>query len=105
MPVRRPLAPRTLSNTERSSVSTTSSAAASSDVTIRTMFDRIAPDYDRFNAWASLGLHQRWRRAVVRRIPPGSRILDEATGTGDLAFMAAGAGHDVFGLDFSEPML
>lgn len=69
------------------------------------MFDRIAPDYDRFNAWASLGLHNRWRRALVRRIPPGARLLDEATGTGDLAFLAAAAGHDVCGLDFSERML
>lgn len=74
-------------------------------VAIRTMFDDIAPAYDRFNAWASLGLHHRWRRVLVDQIPSGARVLDIATGTGDLAFMAARAGHQVVGLDFSERML
>jgi demethylmenaquinone methyltransferase/2-methoxy-6-polyprenyl-1,4-benzoquinol methylase len=69
------------------------------------VFDRIAPDYDRFNSWASLGLHHQWRRALVRRIPQGVRVLDEATGTGDLALLASAAGHEVFGLDISEAML
>src|SRR5581483_1482372 len=73
--------------------------------TIRAMFDGIAQDYDRFNAWASLGLHRRWRKALVRRIPSGARVLDLATGTGDVAFLAAQAGHTVVGLDFSERML
>ncbi len=72
---------------------------------IRSMFDRIASDYDRFNAWASLGLHQHWRRALVGRIPEGARLLDIATGTGDVAFLAAQRGHAVVGLDFSERML
>ncbi len=72
---------------------------------IRSMFDRIASDYDRFNAWASLGLHQHWRRTLLRRVPEGARVLDIATGTGDVAFLAAQAGHAVTGLDFSEPML
>jgi demethylmenaquinone methyltransferase/2-methoxy-6-polyprenyl-1,4-benzoquinol methylase len=72
---------------------------------IRSMFDRIASDYDRFNAWASLGLHHHWRRELVRRIPDGARVLDIATGTGDVAFLAAEAKHAVVGLDFSERML
>jgi demethylmenaquinone methyltransferase/2-methoxy-6-polyprenyl-1,4-benzoquinol methylase len=69
------------------------------------MFDRIAIDYDRFNALASLGLHQRWRRALLKRVPAKARLLDIATGTGDVAFMAEEAGHAVIGLDFSERML
>jgi len=69
------------------------------------MFDKIAPDYDRFNSWASLGLHHRWRKELVRRIPSPCRVLDLATGTGDVAFLAAEAGHSVVGLDFSEAML
>ena len=69
------------------------------------MFDRIATDYDRFNAWASLGMHQHWRRALLRRVPARARLLDVATGTGDVAFLAAGAGHAVIGLDLSEQML
>jgi len=69
------------------------------------MFDRIATDYDRFNAWASLGLHQHWRRVLLSHVPAGVRVLDIATGTGGVAFLAAQAGHAVVGLDFSERML
>jgi demethylmenaquinone methyltransferase/2-methoxy-6-polyprenyl-1,4-benzoquinol methylase len=69
------------------------------------MFDRIAADYDRFNAWASLGLHQHWRRVLLGYVPLGARVLDIATGTGDVAFLAAQSGHTVVGLDFSERML
>jgi len=82
-----------------------SSAALPSGIAIRAIFDGIAPDYDRFNAWASLGLHHRWRKALVNRIPKDARVLDIATGTGDVAFLAAEAGHSVVGLDFSERML
>jgi demethylmenaquinone methyltransferase/2-methoxy-6-polyprenyl-1,4-benzoquinol methylase len=69
------------------------------------MFDRIASDYDRFNALASLGLHHHWRRALLKRVPAQARVLDIATGTGDVAFLAEAAGHAVTGLDFSEQML
>jgi demethylmenaquinone methyltransferase/2-methoxy-6-polyprenyl-1,4-benzoquinol methylase len=72
---------------------------------VREMFDRIAPQYDRFNALASLGLHQGWRKTLVQEIPAGSRVLDIATGTGDLAFMEREYGHDVTGLDFSQAMI
>jgi demethylmenaquinone methyltransferase / 2-methoxy-6-polyprenyl-1,4-benzoquinol methylase len=72
---------------------------------IRALFDHIASDYDRFNAWASLGLHQKWRAALFRRLPRGARVLDIATGTGDVALLAAQAGCSVVGLDFSERML
>lgn len=72
---------------------------------VQAMFNAIAPDYDRFNCWASFGLHQRWRRELVRHIPKGARVLDIATGTGDVAFLIQAAGHSVVGLDFSEHML
>jgi len=75
------------------------------DTAIRAMFNAIAPDYDRFNTWASLGLHHRWRKTLVSRIPKSSRVLDIATGTGDVAFLSASAGHRVVGLDFSDEML
>ena len=65
----------------------------------------IASDYDRFNAWASLGLDHHWRRTLLRRVPKGAKVLDIATGTGDVAFLAADHGHPVVGLDFSERML
>jgi demethylmenaquinone methyltransferase / 2-methoxy-6-polyprenyl-1,4-benzoquinol methylase len=76
-----------------------------SSVEVQAMFDNIAPEYDRFNALASLGMHQRWRRTMVRALPPGARVLDIATGTGDVAFMARGQGHEVVGLDFAAKMI
>jgi demethylmenaquinone methyltransferase/2-methoxy-6-polyprenyl-1,4-benzoquinol methylase len=73
---------------------------------VQTMFDRIAPVYDVMNRVMTAGLDQRWRRATVRAIvEPGDRVLDAACGTGDLAIIAAKAGGDVTGLDFSARML
>src|SRR5258708_38064128 len=72
---------------------------------IRSMFDRIATEYDRFNAWASVGLDKHWRKTLIARVRKNARVLDIATGTGDVAFLAAQAGHAVVGLDFSERML
>jgi demethylmenaquinone methyltransferase/2-methoxy-6-polyprenyl-1,4-benzoquinol methylase len=53
------------------------------------------------------GTHHRWREraADLARVGPGSRALDVATGTGDLAIELARRGAEVTGLDFSEPML
>lgn len=81
-----------------------SGGGAASPASVRAMFDDIAVNYDRFNAWASLGLHQSWRKALIRRVPAGAAVLDIATGTGDLALLAAQK-HEVVGVDFSERML
>ena len=54
---------------------------------VREMFDNIAPKYDLLNHTLSMSIDRVWRRRVVgevRRAKPG-RILDVATGTGDLA--------------------
>lgn len=77
---------------------------------VRAMFDRISGVYDRMNQVMTAGLHHRWRaRAVDKaRVGPGDRVLDVATGTGDLALELAkrvGPGGSVIGSDFSEPML
>jgi demethylmenaquinone methyltransferase/2-methoxy-6-polyprenyl-1,4-benzoquinol methylase len=73
---------------------------------VRTMFDRIAPVYDVMNRVMTAGLDQRWRRKTVQAVvQPGDRVLDAACGTGDLAIIAAKAGANVTGLDFSEAML
>jgi demethylmenaquinone methyltransferase/2-methoxy-6-polyprenyl-1,4-benzoquinol methylase len=74
------------------------------------MFDRIAGPYDRMNSVMTAGLHHRWRsRAVdLAQIGPGSRVLDVATGTGDLAIELArrvAPEGSVVGCDFSEGML
>jgi demethylmenaquinone methyltransferase/2-methoxy-6-polyprenyl-1,4-benzoquinol methylase len=71
------------------------------------MFDRIAGVYDVMNSVMTVGMHQRWRERAVElaRVGPGSRALDVATGTGDLAVALRAAGAEVVGCDFSEEML
>ena len=71
------------------------------------MFDRIAGVYDVMNSVMTAGLHHRWREraADLARVGPGTRALDVATGTGDLAIALARRGGEVVGSDFSEGML
>jgi demethylmenaquinone methyltransferase/2-methoxy-6-polyprenyl-1,4-benzoquinol methylase len=74
------------------------------------MFDRIAGVYDLMNTAMTAGLHHRWRAraADLARVGPGSRVLDVATGTGDLAIELAARvspGGEVIGSDFAEGML
>lgn len=74
---------------------------------VQAMFDRIAGPYDAMNSVMTAGLHHRWRRRAVdlAEVGPGSRLLDVATGTGDLALEAASRGAEVVGCDFAEEML
>ena len=73
------------------------------------MFDRIAGRYDAMNRVLSLGLDRGWRRRTVRALQLGERprVLDLATGTGDLAVEIARMhpGATVIGLDPSMAML
>ncbi len=74
------------------------------------MFDRIAGFYDVMNSVMTAGLHHGWRRRAVdlARVGPGDRVLDVATGTGDLALELArrvAPGGEVIASDFSEQML
>jgi demethylmenaquinone methyltransferase/2-methoxy-6-polyprenyl-1,4-benzoquinol methylase len=77
---------------------------------VQAMFDRIAGIYDVLNQVMTVGLHHRWRTRAVElaQIGPGARVLDVATGTGDLAFtlaQQATATGAVIATDFSEKML
>jgi len=74
------------------------------------MFASIAAKYDRANTILSAGVHHRWRKAAVRMAAPkpGDRILDCATGTGDLAIafhQAVGERGVVVGTDFTPEMI
>jgi demethylmenaquinone methyltransferase/2-methoxy-6-polyprenyl-1,4-benzoquinol methylase len=79
-------------------------------VEVRAMFDRIAGVYDPLNTVMTAGLHHRWRAraADLAHVGPGSRVLDVATGTGDLAIELArrvSPTGEVVGSDFAEGML
>ena len=75
------------------------------------MFDRIAATYDFLNHFLSLGVDLWWRRQAVRALwrcaPRTLKVLDVATGTGDLAFAALHHQPQaaVVGLDLSQKML
>ena len=86
---------------------------------VEEMFDSIAPAYDFMNTAMTFGLHRRWRdkalkaavsavQSEVKTLPKEElRILDVATGTGDVAFRI----HDLLpdanitGIDLSAGML
>ena len=77
---------------------------------VRDMFASIARRYDTANEVLSLGIHKGWRRAAVHLsgAAPGQRVLDCATGTGDLALefkRAVGPAGEVIGTDFCAEML
>lgn len=71
-------------------------------------FDEIAPRYDFLNHFLSLGIDVYWRKKLVQQLPRGSHLhfLDVATGTADLALMAAQkTGARVTGSDIADRML
>jgi demethylmenaquinone methyltransferase/2-methoxy-6-polyprenyl-1,4-benzoquinol methylase len=77
---------------------------------VREMFSSIAPRYDLANEVLSFGVHRLWRRATIRAsgARAGQRVLDCASGTGDLALAfkrKVGDAGEVLGTDFCEPML
>lgn len=77
---------------------------------VRTMFAEIAPSYDRTNSVLSMGIHHLWRSRAVRAsgAKSGDRVLDCATGTGDLALgfkAAVGDSGSVIGTDFCAEMM
>ena len=55
---------------------------------VQNMFARIAGRYDMMNRLMTFGQDVRWRRYVIQQaqLPDGGRLLDIATGTGDIAY-------------------
>lgn len=77
---------------------------------IRDMFQDIAPQYDLLNRVLSLGIDRLWRKFAVRQldIPEGGKVLDIATGTGDVALEIAAqtpASVQIVGNDLTQGML
>lgn len=54
---------------------------------VQNMFAGIAGNYDLMNRLMTFGQDMKWRKTVIKqaRIPKGGRLLDIATGTGDIA--------------------
>jgi demethylmenaquinone methyltransferase/2-methoxy-6-polyprenyl-1,4-benzoquinol methylase len=59
---------------------------------VRSVFDSVATRYDLMNDLMSLGIHRLWKRVAVELagVRRGQRVLDLASGTGDLAARFAG---------------
>jgi demethylmenaquinone methyltransferase/2-methoxy-6-polyprenyl-1,4-benzoquinol methylase len=71
------------------------------------VFDQVAGRYDLMNDLMSLGLHRAWKRFAVwlARVQPGERVLDVATGSGDLARAFSERGAQVWMSDINHRML
>lgn len=73
------------------------------------MFDGIAHRYDLLNHTLSFGIDNLWRKKLVKGILKHKpfKVLDVATGTGDLAFalLKRSTSVSVIGVDVSEKML
>jgi demethylmenaquinone methyltransferase/2-methoxy-6-polyprenyl-1,4-benzoquinol methylase len=77
---------------------------------VNTMFARIAHRYDLMNRIMTGGQDRRWRKLLIQQaqLPPDGKLLDMATGTGDIAFEALQQHPNlgqVVGADFTLPML
>ncbi|MBI2794433.1 MAG: bifunctional demethylmenaquinone methyltransferase/2-methoxy-6-polyprenyl-1,4-benzoquinol methylase UbiE [Ignavibacteria bacterium] len=77
---------------------------------VNAMFSSIAAQYDRANNILSLGIHHLWRSITVKEsgAHEGMKVLDCATGTGDLAIAfkkSVGVKGQVVGVDFNRDMI
>ncbi len=76
---------------------------------VRGVFGSVASKYDVMNDAMSLGIHRLWKDAMMDWIAPraGTRLLDVAGGTGDIAFryLARAGAAQATVLDLTEPML
>jgi demethylmenaquinone methyltransferase/2-methoxy-6-polyprenyl-1,4-benzoquinol methylase len=77
---------------------------------VKELFSTLAKRYNVMTDVWTLGLHRVWKRQTMElcALRPGERVLDVATGTGDLAFLeeaAVGPEGQVVGVDSCAPML
>jgi demethylmenaquinone methyltransferase/2-methoxy-6-polyprenyl-1,4-benzoquinol methylase len=77
---------------------------------VRRMFADISGDYDKINTVLSFGIHHLWRDQAVKLsgAKEGDKVLDCATGTGDLAIAfkkAVGDTGEALGTDFCAEMM
>ena len=85
------------------------SASGEKSEQVESMFDHIAPSYDKLNHRLSWNIDKGWRKRAVRQLEAlhPETVLDIATGTGDFAILTAKMLHprEVTGADISEGMM
>jgi demethylmenaquinone methyltransferase/2-methoxy-6-polyprenyl-1,4-benzoquinol methylase len=72
------------------------------------MFNDIAGKYDFLNHFLSMGIDKGWRKKAIKEVASVApqRILDVATGTGDLAIAAVDTRpKEIIGVDIADQML
>ena len=71
------------------------------------LFNRVAARYDALNTFFSMGMDTRWRKRLADELRGSSRVLDLATGTGEVAIETVRSlgGCMVVGADPSAKML
>jgi demethylmenaquinone methyltransferase/2-methoxy-6-polyprenyl-1,4-benzoquinol methylase len=77
---------------------------------VKELFSTLAPRYNVMTDLWTVGLHRVWKRQAIElcALRPGERVLDVATGTGDLALVedaAVGPAGEVVAVDSCEAML
>src|SRR5579862_5633633 len=77
---------------------------------VAAVFDSVANKYDLMNDLMSFGMHRLWKRFTISQaaLRPGQRVLDLASGTGDLArefAVKVGKTGEVVLSDINEKML
>lgn len=77
---------------------------------VKQVFDSVADKYDLMNDLMSFGIHRLWKRytACVSQLHPGDKVLDVASGSGDLSKLFSqrvGKKGHVYVTDINETML
>ncbi len=94
---------------DKKTVVTPYGSGDSKKVEIEKMFDKIAPKYDLLNRVLSLGIDVSWRKRAISYLQSGQpkEMLDVATGTADVAIMAAKIlkPSRIIGIDIANQML
>ncbi|MBL7782573.1 MAG: bifunctional demethylmenaquinone methyltransferase/2-methoxy-6-polyprenyl-1,4-benzoquinol methylase UbiE [Saprospiraceae bacterium] len=94
---------------DKKSVVTPYGSGESKKTEIEHMFDTIAPKYDLLNRVLSLGIDISWRKRALSYLKPlqPQKLLDVATGTADVAIMAAKIlkPASIIGIDIANQML